>query len=207
MVESPSRTQGLSPTFQASSVNTRANPVPTANYGNEFESYLVSALNDSLIRKSKLPKKCFQGLPILVIALLLVKLLCSSQNQTVSTIWEQSFFSDIHLLGACQLTNLSFSLAEQIKSSASSSLPGGPKTAKRIRLRWCSAWTASHMRSSSRTPSTTSRSSTVQTSATHSSSPAGTCTSAPPLTSSARRPSSSRPTSKHQNGTNSTPPS
>ena len=53
MVESPSRTQGLSPTFQASSVNTRANPVPTANYGNEFESYLVSALNDSLIRKSK----------------------------------------------------------------------------------------------------------------------------------------------------------
>ena len=54
MVESPSRTQGLSPTFQASSVNTRANPVPTTTYGNEFESYLVSALNDSLIRKSKL---------------------------------------------------------------------------------------------------------------------------------------------------------
>ena len=55
MVESPTRTQGLSPTFQASSVNTRANPVPTANYGNEFESYLVSALNDSLIRKSTFP--------------------------------------------------------------------------------------------------------------------------------------------------------
>ena len=44
---------GLSPTFQATSVNTRANPVPAANYGNEFEQYLVSALNDSLIRKSK----------------------------------------------------------------------------------------------------------------------------------------------------------
>lgn len=50
---SPGRAnQGLSPTFQASSVNTRANPVPSSNYGNEFESYLVSALNDSLIRKS-----------------------------------------------------------------------------------------------------------------------------------------------------------
>ena len=60
MVEaSPTRTsnppQGLSPTnFQANSVNTRTNPVPTSNYGNEFESYLISALNDSLIRKSKL---------------------------------------------------------------------------------------------------------------------------------------------------------
>ena len=58
MVEaSPTRSanpaQGLSPTnFQANSVNTRTNPVPTSNYGNEFESYLVSALNDSLIRKS-----------------------------------------------------------------------------------------------------------------------------------------------------------
>jgi len=41
-----------SPTFQATSVNTRTNPVPTASYGNEFEQYLVSALNDSLIRKS-----------------------------------------------------------------------------------------------------------------------------------------------------------
>jgi len=56
MVESPTRT-GLSPTFQATSVNTRSNPVPTTNYGNEFESYLVSALNDSLIRKSMSP--CF----------------------------------------------------------------------------------------------------------------------------------------------------
>lgn len=44
---------GLSPTFQATSANTRSNPVPTNNYGNEFESYIVSALNDSLIRKSK----------------------------------------------------------------------------------------------------------------------------------------------------------
>lgn len=44
---------GLSPTFQATSANTRTNPVPMTNYGNEFESYLVSALNDSLIRKSR----------------------------------------------------------------------------------------------------------------------------------------------------------
>ena len=27
-----------------------------SNYGNEFESYLISALNDSLIRKSKFGK-------------------------------------------------------------------------------------------------------------------------------------------------------
>jgi len=47
---------GLSPTFQATSVNTRTNPVPSANYGNEFEQYLVSALNDSLIRKSMYPR-------------------------------------------------------------------------------------------------------------------------------------------------------
>ena len=46
---------GINPTFQATSANTRTNPVPpTSNYGgNEFESWLVSALNDSLIRKSK----------------------------------------------------------------------------------------------------------------------------------------------------------
>ena len=31
--------------------------MPTTNYGNEFESYLVSALNDSLIRKSKSQQK------------------------------------------------------------------------------------------------------------------------------------------------------
>ena len=59
MVEaSPTRTgaaaaQGNSPTFIPNSMNTRTNPVPMSNYGNEFESYLISALNDSLIRKSK----------------------------------------------------------------------------------------------------------------------------------------------------------
>ena len=51
MVEaSPTRTsgaaaaQGNSPTFIPNSMNTRTNPVPMSNYGNEFESYLISAL-------------------------------------------------------------------------------------------------------------------------------------------------------------------
>ena len=41
-------------------MNTRTNPVPMSNYGNEFESYLISALNDSLIRKSKYGKADFK---------------------------------------------------------------------------------------------------------------------------------------------------
>ena len=66
MVEaSPTRTgaaagQGNSPTFIPNSMNTRTNPVPMSNYGNEFESYLISALNDSLIRKSKFGKNVFK---------------------------------------------------------------------------------------------------------------------------------------------------
>ena len=54
LAQSGANQMGVSPTFQATSANTRTNPVPpTNNYGNEFESWLISALNDSLIRKSK----------------------------------------------------------------------------------------------------------------------------------------------------------
>ena len=48
-------------------MNTRTNPVPMSNYGNEFESYLISALNDSLIRKSKYGKADFKDERLMLI--------------------------------------------------------------------------------------------------------------------------------------------
>ena len=126
---------GMSPTFQATSANTRMNPVPSGNnYGNEFEQYLVSALNDSLIRKSRYhlhsdKPKCEQQdkkreSAVLDIFLLLTVVPISIRTYRLAVSSSKSSF----LLSYLQ----SFSFfSVQIKSRACSSLPGGLRTERR----------------------------------------------------------------------------